>query len=724
LTSDFILQLRLAGLEITPAIYSKLPARAERFCNDFRPEGKVTVAAEVRQQACRREVSYTATAQGISILYQDFPYPGEQVIGTLVYSEAGAVPTMKIDLSGTASGQPVRLTGEVFGDGLRPDNDLRPGFHLEISGKNLPLDQKVEEALRPYPRTLKAAQEFDPQGRADFMAVLDRQPGSAGEPRPAVRKHFVIHFRDAAVRYVEFPYPLEDVEGRLEVFPDDSWKFTQFKGRHKGGYFTGSATSQAVGGLNPVQVAIQGTNVQLDEEMEQALDDDLQEGWKLFNPRGRVDLAAKVDWPGKGKPELDLTVMSRGCAMKPPCFPYQMNQVQGHFHYAKDKVTIKEFQARHGTTVLTLGDSEVQLRPRNGYRSELRQLRIEPLPIDEEFLEALPGVVRRAFNTLRPDQPVRLLTDLTLDEANGTIRYYWDGSVAFAESNVHLGIDAQKVTGLVALRGSHDGQKLEAEGNIMLDEVTIAHLPLRQLRSPIKVTDDAVVLQGIRANIYGGQLYGPIRVSFHGEPEFHVDVTASKLDLEAFAHESLGRSGQVRGKASARLQLAGRGDDLQTLRGQGWVRIEDGAHLYDLPLILNLLTALSGHLPKGSAFQEANADFFIAGEALHVTNAELLGDALSLRGMGAMRVDGTNMDLEMYGLLWGRTLPLLPPLIDKIPPAVSKQLMKIRVQGSLGDVQVKREPVPLLVEPLKELWRKVGDRMKNATELLPEPRLP
>jgi hypothetical protein len=118
----------------------------------------------------------------------------------------------------------------------------------------------------------------------------------------------------------------------------------------------------------------------------------------------------------------------------------------------------------------------------------------------------------------------------------------------------------------------------------------------------------------------------------------------------------------------------------------------------------------SGHLPEGTAFQEASARFSIEGERMHISQLELLGNALSLRGIGQMRVDGSALNLELYGLIWGRGMHLLPTLIDRIPPAISKQLMKIRVQGSLDQVKIQTEPVPILVEPVKELWQRMARR--------------
>jgi hypothetical protein len=263
----------------------------------------------------------------------------------------------------------------------------------------------------------------------------------------------------------------------------------------------------------------------------------------------------------------------------------------------------------------------------------------------------------------------------------------------------------------VAIAGKYDGTELKADGNLVIDQMTIGKQVFRELRGEMKLTKQALVFPGIRAALHGGELYGPIRVEFGPELPYRVDLTASKIDLEQFARETLGRSGQVKGMAGAKLELAGKGSDLKSLRGRGYVRIAD-AKLYDLPLVLDLLSALSGRLPKGSAFQEANADFTFEGERLQVGRLELLGDALSLRGAGDMRVDGSELNLEMYGLLLGRTLPLLPPLIDQIPSWLSKRLMLIRVTGNLEKAQTKIEPVPFLVEPIRELLKGAGGRQQ------------
>jgi hypothetical protein len=70
----------------------------------------------------------------------------------------------------------------------------------------------------------------------------------------------------------------------------------------------------------------------------------------------------------------------------------------------------------------------------------------------------------------------------------------------------------------------------------------------------------------------------------------------------------------------------------------------------------------------------------------------------------------------MYALLWGRSLPLLPPGIDRIPPLISRQLAKIHMRGSLQEVSVTREPVPLVTDALRLLWQLGPGRLEDNYE--------
>jgi hypothetical protein len=714
--ADFALQIQAHHLEISRELYEKLPPPMTRLCADFQPSGAMSLQAAVNQKSGRFAASYTATLEGMSILFKDFPYPVDDVRGELAFKEAADGPVMKVQLAGKAGGQQVKLSGQLFGEGLRPELESKPGVHLDIAVANLPIDERGVAVLPESTR--RVARQFGPTGLVDVLAEIRRPAGTSNEPRPGMQNRYLLRFHDATMCYEMFPYPLEGVEGTLELLSSGRWTFTGFKGAHRDGRFSGWARSTPTSAGDHIEVVVSGVNALLDQEMEAALKSPrMAKAYQLFSPQGRVDFATKVDIVGKAAPDMDLQITARNCAMRPSCFPYLLTNVTGTFRYAKDRVFLNEFQARHGKALIKLGlngrGGEVLIRPQGGFRAVLTNLHAEPLTVDAELLKALPSLAAKAFGTLAPDRPIRIITDLTIDDPGpaGQPTYAWNGHAAFADCRLHCGVELAHVTGLIALAGSFDGADLKAIGNIAVDQMTLSQQLIRNVKGELSLTQRALVFPGLHAELLAGELYGPVRIEFGDGFPYRVDLTASRIDLEQFARETLGRSGQVKGSAAARLVLSGKGDDLSSLRGNGWVRVTD-AKLYDLPLILDLLSAISGRLPKGSAFQEANLDFAIDGSELQVSRLELLGDAISLRGNGAVRVDGSDIKLEMYGLLWGRTLPLLPPLIDQIPPWLSKRLMLIRVRGDLAKVNARVEPVPFLVEPLRELLKTVGGRQK------------
>ena len=50
----------------------------------------------------------------------------------------------------------------------------------------------------------------------------------------------------------------------------------------------------------------------------------------------------------------------------------------------------------------------------------------------------------------------------------------------------------------------------------------------------------------------------------------------------------------------------------------------------------------------------------------------------------------------------------MPAMLDTLQKAISKGLMKVRVTGNVNKVEVHVEPVPFLVEPVREVFKAAG----------------
>src|SRR5262249_24739550 len=157
-----------------------------------------------------------------------------------------------------------------------------------------------------------------------------------------------VRIHDAAACYDVFPYPLEQVSGVLEIFPDH-FEFREFRGSHKGGEFRTWGRSHPLGGgRDRISINIRGYNSLLDDELEACLARKLRTAWKSLSPGGRMSLEAQIDQLPDRPEDIAVAVNGHGCTLRPTFFPYLLSDVVGTVRYAKGKVDVEKISARHG----------------------------------------------------------------------------------------------------------------------------------------------------------------------------------------------------------------------------------------------------------------------------------------------------------------------------------------------------------------------------------------
>ena len=65
-----------------------------------------------------------------------------------------------------------------------------------------------------------------------------------------------------------------------------------------------------------------------------------------------------------------------------------------------------------------------------------------------------------------------------------------------------------------------------------------------------------------------------------------------------------------------------------------------------------------------------------------------------------MSLDGSDVQLDFYAV-WGRIMQVLPASLKPLPPWLAQQVLKIKMRGKLDNVQLTKELVPFLSEPLE-----------------------
>ena len=715
-TVDLEGDLTVERLQVDADFFQRLPdewGTLREMGADYQPTGLVDLSMQFSRRAgqWRRQCRIQPLDVSASVV-KKFNYLLEHVTGVIedTYDQERNLHTGHLDLIGKADDRPVYIRGDV--EAAEP----APAVHVDIWGNNIALDEKLLKALPPKQQAL--ARSFHPNGVGDFVAQIRRKAGQAG-----YSNHYTIRIHDATACYDLFPYPLEEVSGLLDIQPDH-WEFRDFRGRHKGGEFRTHGQSYPTPAGDRASITITGAGILLDEELEAALTpvgstepSSLQTAWKAFAPAGRMSFTATVDELPNRPQDIKVAVMARNCSIRPTFFPYALHDVSAKVSYGNGKVEVEKFSGQHGHTRLSVDKTTVLLKVGGGFYAELTRFQGAPIIPDNDFVTALPEGLRKVCTALELHDPVFLDTRLVIDThpGGGKPDVYWDGGLEVRNATVRAGVLLEHVSGQAWCFGRHNGDRLVGvHGNVLLEQATVFNQPFRKIHTQIEVPlqePEVLRLPSLKAQLFGGNIGGTARVELGPMLHYEVDLTALGVKLEEFGrHNRLGPNAQLSGQAAARLFLRGHGAELADLTGQGSIDVPKGK-IKELLFLLDLLKVLNLRPPDRTLFEEVHATFGIRGSRVLVNRLDLYGNVVSLSGQGEMNLDGSDLQLDFYAV-WARIVQVLPPILRDIPATIGQWVLKIKMRGSLANPRFTKEPVPVLVEPVERLVKRMTGQQK------------
>lgn len=719
-------------LQLCRELFERLPEKFRRLRDNFAPTGSATLRV-----ACARRgdhwVSLPSGApstlsllpESMRVSFHRFPYPLERISGALDLNLLNN--RIGVDVVGYSGTQPVAIKGYWHGAGQELDSSI------DIQAADLPLDEKLLHALR-FSAFDKLARSFHARGKGDIKAVIRHVPG-AGDTTFANEYH--AYFHDCAIHWDQFPYRLTEVSGFLDIYPRH-WEFRDFQGKHQNALVRVEGKTQSrttdKGTADWLVVRIGGKNVDADEDLKNAFRPypPLTRAWEVFQLGGCLDFNAQVQRPisvagpdaeSRIFQEMEVEVESSGAAIQPRFFPLAITGLSGYLHYHDNRLELSNYRGNHGQAQLALKAAHVNLGPGDGFFADLDDLQAQRLTLDDAFIQALPKALNSTVRNIALKDPIQLQTDLKVSIASlpGSLPdIYWDGKAWLDRASLRTGIDLSEVHGVVASRGRYwrptpEGrQALALNGNFRLEQVTSLKQPFRDVVGHFQVQEHApeVLTLGLRAPLFGGDVSGEGRFEFGPRFRYEMNLTASQIDLQQFGRHNLGPNAQLTGTAVGRLYLNGQGDGLDSLDGNGRLDMPRG-HLYNLPLLLDLLKFLGLRWPDRTMFDEAHALFELHGSRVHVSRLELLGNAVSLYGNGDFRIDGSDLKLDFYPS-WGRIEQLVPTSLRYIPAEIGKRMLKIEMRGKVGgepgELKFTKRPVPMLLDPVLGVRERMGNK--------------
>lgn len=706
--SPLWLKAEIRQLELDGRLMDALPPNLRRLWPQYLPSGQVDADVNLAFDGRVWTPELSLQCINVSFAFEKFPYRLEHGSGTLDLKQ----DRLTVNLTAYSNSQPVRISAEV-------QQPLSASWGwAEVKGDNIQLDEKLLSALPPKSR--EVVRSLDPRGTVNFYFRSWRD-----HPDQKLQQRLAASLNRCSVCYREFPYPLSNVRGKIEML-DGRWTFSHLDGTNDTGYITGEGEMIPTPDGSRLTLRFTGAAVPLEEELRDALRPNQQRLWNSLRPQGTVDFRAEVSY-GAGEDRLNVIFRAEpreGTSIEPVTFPYKLEKLRGLLQYQDGVVTLQRIRARHGDTDLSFQGS-CRFLSDGGWLFHLEDVAVDRLRLDRELVPALPDRLKKGILELHPAGPMNLRGTLDFarsGEPDSPLTSAWDLEIGFHRASIDCGLKLDNMYGSMRLAGECDGRQYSSRGELSIDSLTWRDVQLTRIAGPFWIDDQRILLgtwvdrpatptaspgsqspasrpRPLRADLCGGEVVASAWIALGETPRYEIHVELTQADLAEAARSAVPGRQNLQGKIWASADLRGSGRNLNAVGGRGHVALRE-AEIYELPLIVALLKILRIREPDTKAFNSCDLDFRVEGNHIYFDPIHLSGDAISLEGSGEMDLHSA-IRLTFRAML-GRTEERLPIIGDLLGGA-SQQIMLIHVGGTLEAPEVSREAFPVVNQALQQL---------------------
>jgi hypothetical protein len=271
--------------------------------------------------------------------------------------------------------------------------------------------------------------------------------------------------------------------------------------------------------------------------------------------------------------------------------------------------------------------------------------------------------------------------------------------VVLRDVPVDLGLGSQRLSGRIGGSAGDAGRGLALRADARLADVQASKLRLSDLQAKITKHQGKprVQIRQVSAKAHGGGFDGRADLVLGDPNRLTLSVSlkgASLADLLNTDGKDPAKRSRMTGILSGDVRLdtiLGRPD---SVRGSGQLLLKKvqlaPTETRSLP-VLHALLQIFERLVPGRAFDEAYARYDLRGEMVHFREIDLRGPAFAFVGSGTLQLRTGQLNLTFLSGPAG--LPRLPRLAADIYDAVRRQLVEIRVTGTV--TKPVKQVVPL-----------------------------
>ncbi len=703
--SDIDVDIRASAIPLDPALYDALPEHYQAAWSRFTPRGTANIHAHLHRPGGTEDEPKPRWQKRIVIDLTDaqawmapYPHPLEHVFGRLDVEEE----RIRIDgLTGMSRGGSVRVDGYTI---LTPERG--PEVELRVEARRMKLDKSFGSALPPEGRG--AFEQFEAEGFVDVVGSVSLHGASRGLVWDLRTRVF-----DTSICYEHFPFRIDDVEGEIAIRPD-RLSIIQAKGRH-------DETEIAVGGQVErrengftADIVLDTRRIRLTEELFRALPPELQEVWELLDPAGEVRVRTRLYFASEDGRRIqrhrteiepmDAHVRFRG-------FPLDLTSVIGKVFVTNRRVEILSLRGYHG-------DGMVELRGEIGLGAPAPRgtlvLAASRMDFTDELVSAMPDGLRAFFEPINPQgrfdlhlDPLRFATI-----ADGGKQWDFDGRIELDEFEGDFGFRVSDGKGSVSGRGGFDEDgRINLDLSARMEKAKLSDWHVENLTARIHTNAAAsqILIEDASADLYGGDAIGFAEVDIgEGPSDYQASFTIRDVQLGSYleTHESQDSkpSGEfegerARGTISGHFALRGRPGKGGYREGAGEMFVAE-AQVWKLPIFLAIFQVLNLS-PDENVFHDGRLKMFLSGQRLTFQNIDLQGKAMSFIGGGALDLQNDQLNVT---LLARSPVRIKLPLLTDILQGASREIMEVKVTGTLTEPRITPQPLKSLKTALETLF--------------------
>ncbi len=699
------LDIRANNLRVDPLLLSALPDSDDEQTDPRRIIARLGIQGEID---CTAKIRPSAAAD------RDIAYDINIDLDNLIAQPPGA-PTALTDLSGKINITPERIAltrmTAGFADALLAFDfsigfDADPTISGALSADRLDLAAPIEHVVGAIvPSLLEPLAEirtqYAPEGTLDALISVD---GSSQNLDYSIRLSSLtntsfntsigrsrltetsgdIQFDARDIAFDDFTAQLE-LDGAPAGFMslNGDWRTTQ-------------TTTDAL-----LTATLAGTT--FDAPIIRSLTDSAgpaaQEWITRHNPRGIMNVQADIT-------SNNNQIQTTNSRVSPRSLTIDIDEHTLDFPTASGWLTLADtgahfedlFLAAEGWSTTINGSIKIDPSPQADLLIDM-----ETRGLPESLIDVLPVAVIEALDAIELEvQGVLSFDDATLHftDQQGQQSTRFSADLAYSGASINAGIKIDQLSGVAHLdiASAPDAAENRLDAVIHADTLRAFAVEMTDARATVSRADKTspFLVHDVSAIIHSGLLTAEALInpsSPDADGRYRVDVEAIDIDLASLLEQvnpdetgpETDPSSGERGHMDLSIAIEGTAHDPDSRRGRGLARVQ-GGDVLGVPGAMPLIRLSNLQLPFGEPLSFAYADFYIAADAVQITDMQLLSESIAVVGAGSLALEDMALDLRFHSRGRNRV-----PIVSDLIEGMRDEFVTAVVQGTLRDPEFTYE---------------------------------